>query len=85
MKRLVVEDVSARPSFLRRTYDALACWWVLLRARIAPHNPDPRLEHCLQVQKGTRFRLSGGQLDFLEEASVQEEGDQASAKSYVKG
>lgn len=56
-----------RPSADRRAYETLVCWWVLLRARlIGKGQSDPEVEHCLQLQKGTRFQLSGGEIRFID-------------------
>jgi hypothetical protein len=55
------------PSVVRRAYDTVLCWWVLLRARLRRDGkPDPEVEHCLQLQKGTRFLLSGGEIRFVD-------------------
>lgn len=54
-------------SIVRRMYETVACYWVLLVAQMSqirksrPHGGrDAKVEHCLKLQKGTRFQLSGG-------------------------
>jgi hypothetical protein len=55
------------PSFFDAAYDTVACWWVLLRAKILHRSEsDPQVQHCLQLQRGTRFQLSGGEIHFLD-------------------
>jgi hypothetical protein len=60
------------PSILRRARDTVVCWFVLLRAKLVwRRGPDPQVEHCLQLRKGMRFRLNGGQVELLEEDGLQ--------------
>ncbi len=64
------EQAERDPSVIRRPYDALVCWWVLLRARLLrTGQSDPEVEHCLQLQKGTRFQLRGGEVHFVDSES----------------
>jgi len=62
--------MTERGSIVRRMYETVACYWVLLvahtreskksgRSRPA-RGRDGKVEHCLKLQKGTRFQLSGG-------------------------
>jgi len=55
-------------SLFRRARAAAACWRVLLTARLLRRSSeDAHLERCLQFKKGTKFRLSGGEIHFLGE------------------
>ena len=51
-------------SIVRRMYETVACYWVLLVAQMRKSRQhggrDAKVEHCLKLQKGTRFQLSGG-------------------------
>ena len=61
------ESAGRQPSVLRRIYEASACWWVLLRARILrTGQSDPEVEHCLKLQKGTRFQIRGGEVHVVD-------------------
>ncbi len=64
-----------RPTRFQRARGAVVCWLVLFRAKlVGGHRNDPQVEQCLQLKKGTRFRLNGGQVELVEEnelASVQ--------------
>lgn len=51
-----------------RARDTVKCWWVLLRAKLVRNREiDSQVETCLQLKKGTRFRLSGGQVQLLDD------------------
>ena len=47
-------------------YETVACYWVFLVAQMRKSRPhrgrDAKVEHCLKLQKGTRFQLNGGTL-----------------------
>lgn len=61
------EGAQRHPSVIRRTVDALVCWWVLLRARLLrTGRSDPEVELCLQLQKGARFQIRGGEVHFVD-------------------
>ena len=61
-----------RPSRFQRARDTVVCWLVLLRAKlVGGHQNDARVEQCLQLKKGTRFRLNGGQVELVEEDEMQ--------------
>lgn len=55
-------------SALRKARDFVVCWWVLLRAKLTGKRQEQlQVSNCLQLRKGTRFRLSGGQMQLLED------------------
>lgn len=55
------------PTLLERTRDAVVCWWVLLKAKWTRQGRrSPEVSNCLQLKKGTRFRLTGGEIHVLE-------------------
>ena len=74
------------PSVIHRAYDALVCWWVLVRARLVrTEKSDPEVEHCLQLQKGTRFQLRGGEVHFVDSESRRAEETVSSFSSFSSG
>ncbi len=76
-------EQAERPSVIRRAYDALVCWWVLLRARVLRTGQfDSEVEHCLQFQKGTRFQIRRGEVQFVDSESRRAE---ATASSFSSG
>ncbi len=57
-----------KPKLSRRVRDAVACWYVLLLDKLFRHGRrGPQATNCLQLKKGTRFRLSGGEVQLLED------------------
>ncbi len=61
-----------RPTRFQSARDTVVCWLVLLRAKIVGGRRNtPQVEQCLQLKKGTRFRLNGGQVEFVEEDEMQ--------------
>ena len=76
------ERAERHPSVIHRAYDALVCWWVLVRARLArTEKSNPEVEHCLQLQKGTRFQLRGGEVHFVDSESRRAEATVSSGRS----
>ncbi len=64
------------PRTFERIRDSVLCWWVFLREKlVCNHETDPRVELCLQLKKGTRFRLNGGRMQFIEGDEVREATD----------
>ena len=58
-------------SLFGRARAAAACWWVLLTARFLRRNSvDAKVERCLQLKKGTKLRLSGGEIHLVVEKEV---------------
>ena len=73
-------------SVVRRAHDVLVCWWVLLRARLVRTGKStPEVEHCLQLQKGTRFQLRGGEVHFVDSESRRAEATVSSFSSGRSG
>ena len=71
---------SRPPARLKKACDFVVCWLVLLRAKLfARRGNDSRIEQCLELKKGTRFRLNGGRVELLEEQEIQ------SARAGVDG
>ena len=67
-------------SIVRRMYDTVACYWVLLIAQIRKsensrpgRGRDAKVEHCLKLQKGTRFQLSGGAISVSDSREREED------------
>lgn len=80
------EHAEQNPSVIHRAYDALVCWWVLLRALLLqPEKSNPEVEHCLQLQKGTRFQLRGGEVYFVDSESRRAEATVSSFSSGRSG
>ncbi len=76
------EQAGPRSSVIRRARDTLACWWVLLRAHVlGAGKTDPEIEHCLQLKKGTRFYIGGGEVHFADSESRRAEGTLSSGRS----
>ncbi len=76
------EQAEQYPSVIRRAYDALVCWWVLVRARLVrTEKSNPEVEHCLQLQKGTRFQLRGGEVHCIDSESRRAEATVSSGRS----
>ena len=77
------EQAEQNASVIHRAYDALVCWWVFLRALLLqPGKSNPEVEHCLQLQKGTRFQLRGGEVHFVDSERRRAE---ASFSSFSSG
>jgi hypothetical protein len=58
-------------SLCERVRAAAVCWWVVLTARFLRRSTDDgRIERCLQLDKGTKFRLSGGEMYLVGEKDV---------------
>jgi len=57
-----------KPTLLQRVRGALDCWYVLLRDKLVRQSRGgSQVTNCLQLKKGTRFRLSGGEVELLED------------------
>lgn len=58
-------------SIFQRLRDVAVCWLILLRAKlVGGENVNPRVEHCIQLKKGTRFHLNGGQVELYREEEL---------------
>ena len=52
----------------QKVREAIACWYILLRDKYLRHGRGgSQVTNCLQLKKGTRFRLSGGEVQLLED------------------
>ena len=80
------EGAQRHPSVIQRAFDALVCWCVLLRARLLrTGQSDPEVEHCLQLQKGARFQIRGGEVHFVDSGSGRAEAKVSSFSSGRSG
>ncbi len=58
-------------SVFQRARDAVVCWLILIRAKlVGEENANSRLEHCIQLKKGTRIRLNEGQVELCREEEL---------------
>lgn len=58
-------------SLFERARTIVVCWWALLSAGLSRRtSDDAKVERCLQLKKGTKFRLSGGEMHLVVEKDL---------------
>ena len=68
MDRAASPDRADSESPVKRARNAVRCWWIPLRERVARnHSVDSQVETCLELKKGIRFRLNGGRVQLLDD------------------